>query len=87
MPKPLREALRLEGGTILEIREHEGRIELEPVPVPMRLVRRGKGLVATTDEPLPQIGAGEVRAILESLRRGSPSTARSPSRPSASGTS
>lgn len=69
VPKPLREALRLEGGSILEIRECEGRLELEPVPVPMRLVRRGKGLVATTDEPLPKIGAGEVRAVLESLRR------------------
>lgn len=69
VPKTLREALRLEGGTILEIREREGRLELEPVPVPMRLVRRGKGLVATTDEPLPKIGAGEVREVLESLRR------------------
>jgi hypothetical protein len=35
----------------------------------MRLVRRGKGLVATTDEPLPKIGADEVRAVVESLRR------------------
>ena len=69
VPKPLRDALRLEGGTTLEIRAREGRLELEPIAVPMRLVRRGKGLVATTDEPLPKIGTDEVRAVIESLRR------------------
>jgi AbrB family looped-hinge helix DNA binding protein len=69
VPKPLRDALSLEGGTTLEIRAREGRLELEPVAVPMRLIRRGKGLVATTDEPLPKIGPDEVRAVIESLRR------------------
>lgn len=69
VPKPLRDALCLEAGTALEVRAREGRLELEPVAVPMRLVRRGKGLVATTDEPLPRIDANDVRAVLESLRR------------------
>ena len=69
VPKRLRDELKLEAGTTLEIRAREGRIELEPVTVPMRLVRRGKGLVATTTEPLPGIGADEVRAVIESQRR------------------
>lgn len=69
VPKPLREELRLEAGATLEVRAREGRLELEPVAVPMRLVRRGKGLVATTDEPLPRITADDVRAVLESQRR------------------
>ena len=69
VPKQLRAELKLEGGTTLEIRVREGRLELEPVAVPMRLVRRGKGLVATTDEPLPRIGADEVRAVIDSQRR------------------
>lgn len=69
VPKPLRDELRLEAGATLEARAREGRLELEPVAVPMRLVRRGKGLVATTDEPLPRIDANDVRAVLESLRR------------------
>lgn len=69
VPKPLRDALRLEAGATLEVRAREGRLELEPVAVPMRLVRRGKGLVATTDEPLPSIDANDVRAVLDSLRR------------------
>ena len=69
VPKPLRDALCLEAGATLEVRAREGRLELEPVAVPMRLVRRGKGLVATTDEPLSRIDANDVRAVLESLRR------------------
>jgi AbrB family looped-hinge helix DNA binding protein len=69
VPKALRDALKLEGGTTLEIRVREGRIELEPVATPMRLVRRGKGLVATTDDPLPGIDAEAVRAATESQRR------------------
>ena len=69
IPRKLREELGLVDGTRLEIRVRAGRLEIEPAPTPMRLVRRGKGLVATTDEPLPRLGADEVRAVLESLRR------------------
>lgn len=69
VPKPLREELGLEGGTTLEIRLRGGHLELEPVATPMRLVRRGKGLVATTEEPLPELDADDVRAVVESQRR------------------
>jgi AbrB family looped-hinge helix DNA binding protein len=69
VPKLFRDQLGLEGGTELEIRVREGRLELEPSATPMRLVRRGKGLVATSDEPLPRLGADEVRAIVEAMRR------------------
>jgi AbrB family looped-hinge helix DNA binding protein len=69
VPKALRDELNLEPGTPLEIRAREGRLELEPAVIPMRLVRRGKGLVATTKEPLPRIDAEDVRAVTESLRR------------------
>ncbi len=68
VPKPLRDQLRLEAGTALDIRVRDGVLEIEPVVVPMRLVRRGKGLVATTDQPLPPIGAEDVRAVIEALR-------------------
>jgi len=69
VPKVVRDQLGLEGGMELEIRVREGRLELEPSPTPMRLVRRGKGLVATSDEPLPRLGADDVRAIVEAMRR------------------
>jgi AbrB family looped-hinge helix DNA binding protein len=69
VPKALRDELHLEGGTAVEIRVNDGRLEIEPVPTPMRLVRRGKGMVATTDKQLPPIDADDVRAVVESLRR------------------
>lgn len=69
VPKPLRLQLGLTVGTPLEARVRDGRLELEPLPTPMRLICRGAGLVATTDEPLPPIDADDVRAASESLRR------------------
>lgn len=69
VPKAVREQLGLDAGTPLELLVREGRLELEPVPVPMRLVRRGKGLVATTDEPVGSLDADDVRSVTESLRR------------------
>ena len=69
IPKALRTELKLSAGMPLEIRVRGGVLEIEPASVPMRLVRRGRGLVATTDEPLPFIGADEAREVTESLRR------------------
>lgn len=69
VPKVVRDELRLEGGMELEIRVREGRLELEPSPTPMRLVRRGKGWVATSDEPLRRLNADDVRSIVEAMRR------------------
>ncbi len=69
VPKALRTELKLEGGTTLEIRARDGKLELEPVATPMNLVRRGRGLVAVTDEPLPTIQSDDVREVMESLRR------------------
>ena len=69
VPKTLRDELGLEGGTRLEIRLREGRLEIEPLVTPMRLVRRGKKLVAITEEPLPVLDAEDVRAVVESQRR------------------
>lgn len=69
VPKALREELQLQAGSTLEIRPRDGRLELEPVLTPMRLVRRGKSLAATTDEPLPAIGSDEVRVVIDAVRR------------------
>jgi AbrB family looped-hinge helix DNA binding protein len=69
VPKALREELGLVAGTSVEITSRDGKLEIEPAATPMRLVRRGKGLVATSDEPLPPIDAEDVRGVIESLRR------------------
>jgi AbrB family looped-hinge helix DNA binding protein len=69
VPKQLRDELGLDGGTPLDIRVNAGRLEIELLPTPMHLVRRGKGTVATTDEPLPPLDADDVRSVLDALRR------------------
>lgn len=69
MPKALRDELGLEAGTALEITSRDGRLELEPVPTAMRLLRRGGGLIAVADEPLPSLDASDVRAVVERFRR------------------
>lgn len=69
IPKALRDQLNLEAGTELEVRAHDGHLDLEPIATPMQLVRRGKGLVATTDAALPTLDEHDVREVTERLRR------------------
>lgn len=69
IPKALRSELQLSAGTELEMRVRGGILEIEPASTPMRLVRKGKGLVASPDQPLPPLGPEDVRAVTESQRR------------------
>ena len=69
VPKPLRLALGLKPGQLLEIRAGDGRLEIEIASTPMRLKKRGKGLVAVPDAKLPPLTAEEVRETLERIRR------------------
>jgi AbrB family looped-hinge helix DNA binding protein len=69
VPKPLRHALGLKPGQALEIRAGDGRLEIEIAPTPMRLRKRGKGLVAVPDAELPSLTAEQVRDTLERVRR------------------
>lgn len=69
IPKPLRVRLGLEQGRVVEIREREGRIEIEPASTPMSLTRRGGGRVAVPDEKLPPLTDEIVRATIERTRR------------------
>ena len=69
VPKPLREAFGIKPGQVLEIRAGEGRLEIEIAPTPMRLEKRGKGLVAVPQEELPALTAEQVRETLERTRR------------------
>jgi AbrB family looped-hinge helix DNA binding protein len=69
VPKALREALQLRAGQPLEARVSDGRLEIEPAPAPIRLVKRGKGVVAIPDTTLPKLTADEVRDTMERLRR------------------
>ena len=69
VPKALRLALGLRAGQELDIRARDGLLELEIAPTPMRLRRRGKGLVAVPDIELPALSVDQVRETLERVRR------------------
>jgi AbrB family looped-hinge helix DNA binding protein len=69
IPKPLRVRLGLEQGRVVDIRERDGRIEIEPAPVPMSLARRAGGPVAVPAEDLPSLTDEVVRETIERTRR------------------
>jgi AbrB family looped-hinge helix DNA binding protein len=69
IPKATRTRLGLEAGKVVEIREREGLLEIEPVASVMALEQRGAGLVAVPEEPLPPLTDAMVRAALEGTRR------------------
>ena len=69
IPKPLRDRLGLERGRVVEIRERDGRIEIEPAATPMSLARRAGGPVAVPEEELPPLTDEVVRATIDGTRR------------------
>jgi AbrB family looped-hinge helix DNA binding protein len=69
VPKELRRTLGLRPGQVLEIRASDGRLEIEAVPTPMQLKKRGKHSVAVPDEKLPPLTVDQVRETLERIRR------------------
>ena len=69
VPKALRLALGLKAGQELEITAGDGRLEIEIAPTPMRLKKRGKGVVAVPQQDLPPLSAEQVRETLDRIRR------------------
>ena len=56
-------------GQPLEIQASDGRLEIEIAATAMQLTKRGKGVVAIPETPLPKLTAEEVRSTLERVRR------------------
>jgi AbrB family looped-hinge helix DNA binding protein len=69
VPKVLRDELGFHPGLPLEIHTRDGALVIEPVPTPVKLVRRGKVMVAKPVIRLPTLTQEQVRAALEGLRR------------------
>ena len=69
VPKPLQDALGLVGGERLEIRAHDGTLEVDVIPVPMHLEERDGVPSAIPSEQLPALTAQQVREIVERVRR------------------
>ena len=69
IPSGIRRAAGLVAGTELEIRLRGGVVEVEPASLPVRLVKRGKLTVASSDETRPQLTAETVRDAVDALRQ------------------
>jgi AbrB family looped-hinge helix DNA binding protein len=69
LPKPIRDAAGIVPGSELEIRVADGRIEIEPAPLEVRLVKRGSLTVAVPQKRVPHLTGEVVRQTLDRLRR------------------
>lgn len=69
IPKGIRESAGIKAGMDLEIRWREGRIEIEPAPLPVKLVRKGRLLVAVPQRTVEPLTGEIVEQTREALRR------------------
>ncbi len=69
LPKRIREAAGIAPGAELQIRFADGRIEIEPAPLEVKLVKRGSLTVAVPRKPVPHLTEDLVRQTIAGLRR------------------
>ncbi len=69
IPKEIRREAGLKPGMPLDIRLREGRIEIEAAPLSVRLVRKGRLLVAVAGAKVPALTSEAVERTREDLRR------------------
>jgi AbrB family looped-hinge helix DNA binding protein len=69
IPKEVRREAGLKPGATLEIQCREGRIEIEPAPLPVRLLREGRLLVAVPAKSQGRLTRETVEAVREAIRR------------------
>ena len=69
IPKEIRREAGLKPGMALEVRWREGRIEIEPVPLPVKLTKRGRLLVAVPEEQVERLLSDTVERTRRRLRQ------------------
>lgn len=67
IPKEIRRRAGIQPGTLLDVRWHDGRIEIEPSALPVRLVREGRFLVAVSETEVEQLTAETVEETRRAL--------------------
>ena len=70
IPKEIRREAGLAPGVPLDIRFREGRIEIEPSPLPVRVVRKGKLMVAVPETEVVALTKDTVEQTRRAIRRG-----------------
>jgi len=76
VPKALRQAIGLRPGSEVEMRVSDGRIEMEPAPLEVRMEKRGGLLVAVPSAPVPSMAASDVDETIAALRTSRPARTR-----------
>ncbi len=69
IPKDIRHQAGLRPGTPLDVRWRDGRIEIEPAPVPVTLVRKGRFVVAVPQVEGPPLTTEEVEETRNAIVR------------------
>ncbi len=69
IPKGIRERIGLAPGSVVEVTEHDGRVEISPAEAPVHLVEVDGVVVARSAAPLPPLTDEVVRETLERTRR------------------
>ncbi len=69
IPREIRREAGLKPGTPLEVCWRDGRIEIEPTPLPVRLIRKGRLLVAVPQGKVGPLRAEAVEQTRRTLRR------------------
>jgi AbrB family looped-hinge helix DNA binding protein len=67
IPKEIRRRAGISAGMPLEVRWHDGRIEIEPILTPIRLERRGRFVVAASDSEIEELTAETVEDTRQAL--------------------
>ena len=68
IPKTIRELAGLRAGMSLEVVYHAGRIEIEPSPREVTIVKKGSLCVATPKEPSPPLTEETVQCTRDAIR-------------------
>ena len=69
IPKEIRQEAGLKPGMLLDVRWRAGRIELEPAPLPVKLVQKGRLVVAVPEKDAGVLKADTVERTRKTLRR------------------
>lgn len=68
LPTELKEKAGITPGAELEVRWHDGHLEIEPPIRKVRLERKGMVMVAIPEENGPELSPRRVRELIEDLR-------------------
>lgn len=68
VPKGVRDAAGFPVGVPLEVRFHDGRIEIAPPPLTVAIEQRGAVCVAVAGDGQPTLHADEVSVVVRQLR-------------------